>query len=114
MPGRGFCVSKLIKYEHTHTHYQSTISTLLCLSNVVLCRTSNTVGQIPNKYQSRRDFALPGNTSVPRAVSYEDFRKHMDTTLSKKSSDGSTFGMRKAKSDTDVAMQTMKKKIEVR
>ncbi len=56
--------------------------------------------------------------SLPRAASLENFRKHMDATLSgrksTKSSDGNLGGfMRKAKSDSDVAMQTLKKKVEV-
>lgn len=57
-------------------------------------------------------------SSLPRASSLENFRKHMDATLSSRKSTKSTdsnFGgsLRKAKSDSDVAMQTLKKKVEV-
>ncbi len=57
-------------------------------------------------------------SSLPRASSLENFRKHMDATLSSRKSTKSTdshFGgsLRKAKSDSDVAMLTLKKKVEV-
>ena len=58
------------------------------------------------------------NDPLPRAVSLESFRKHMDATLSSRKSTKSTdsnFGgsLRKTKSDSDVAMITLKKKVEV-
>ena len=53
---------------------------------------------------------------LPRATSLENFRKHMDATLSSKKSTDSNFGgsLRKAKSDSDIAVQTLRKKVEVK
>lgn len=70
---------------------------------------------------SQKDFSLPETSNIPRAVSYEDFLKHKDLTLSssKRSSGGSdqssTGGgsIRKTKSESDVAAHTLKKKIDV-
>lgn len=63
-----------------------------------------------------------GNSAIPRSASYEDFRKHRDHQLSIKKSPGSkksmdassSSGIRKAKSESDIAMQSLKKKVEVR
>ena len=56
--------------------------------------------------------------AIPRAASYEDFLRHKDLTLStsgSKKAESSAGGssIRKAKSDTDVAANTLRKKIEV-
>ena len=61
------------------------------------------------RQQSKKEASTP----IPRAVSYEDFRKHRDFRLSSKRSVDSTSNIRKAKSDTDVAMQSLKKKVDV-
>ena len=50
---------------------------------------------------------------MPRALSYEDFRKHRDHELSSKKSTDSSSGIRKVKSDTDITMHSLKKKVEV-
>ena len=78
---------------------------------------------LQQKQQSQRDFVIPGgNSSIPRSASYEDFRKHRDHQLSskkssgsKKSLDGSSgSGIRKAKSESDITMHSLKKKVDVR
>ncbi len=68
------------------------------------------------KQKEQRDFTLPGSTPIPRAKSYEDFLRHKDLTLSSsKKSESSTGGsyIRKAKSESDVAVHSLKKKIDV-
>lgn len=87
-------------------------------------------------YLTHRDVPLPGSISasqhmgfvtvetsdekLQRASSLENFRKHMDLTLnsssrkSVKSVDSFSGSLRKAKSDSDVTLQTYKKKVEVR
>lgn len=78
---------------------------------------------LQQKQQNQREFVVPGgNSSIPRSASYEDFRKHRDHQLSSKKSPGSkksmdassSSGIRKAKSESDIAMQSLKKKVEVR
>ena len=65
------------------------------------------------KQQAQREFTVPGSAPIPRAVSYEDFRKNWDHRQSSKKSVDSGSIIRKAKSDTDVAMQSLKKKVDV-
>ena len=49
---------------------------------------------------------------LPHAVSFEDLRRHRDHQLSSKRSTDSYSNMRRTKSDTDVALQSLKKKVE--
>ena len=65
------------------------------------------------KQQSKKEFTMSSSGPIPRAVSYEDFRKHRDHRLSSKRSVDSTSVIRKAKSESDVAMQSLKKKVDV-
>ena len=71
--------------------------------------------QMPSKQPSPQlsSFSLPGSTPLPRAVSLEDFRKHRDATLDGRKSVDSGSSMRKTKSESDVAIHSMKKKVEV-
>ena len=84
---------------HTHTHTHRKVEQF----------SSN----LQQKQQRQRDFVLPGSNSMPRAISYEDFRKHRDHQLSSKKSTDSFSGIRKAKSDTDITMHSLKKKVDV-
>lgn len=68
---------------------------------------------LQQKQKHQRDFVPPGSNSMPRAVSYEDFRKHRDHQLSSRKSSDSSSGIRKAKSDTDITMHSLKKKVDV-
>lgn len=60
-----------------------------------------------------------GGLSLPRSspaskTSLEEYRKHRDSTLDERRSVGGSSGsFRKAKSEPDVAIQSMKKKVEV-
>ena len=56
-----------------------------------------------------------GTTGVPHAVSFEDLRRHRDHTLSSSKRSVDSFGgnIRRTRSDTDVALQSLKKKVEV-
>ena len=68
-----------------------------------------------DKQRNQRGFTLPGSRPAHRTISYEDFRKQRDLTMSSKKSvvTDSSSSIRKAKSDTDIAMQSLKKKAEV-
>ena len=68
---------------------------------------------LQEKQQQQRDFVIPGSAPIPRAHSYDDFRKHRDLHLSSKRSTDGSSNLRKAKSDTDVAVQSLKKKVDV-
>ena len=69
---------------------------------------------VQEKQRQQRDFTIPGSAPLPSAVSFEDLRRHRDHQLSSKRSMDSFGNMRRAKSDTDVALQSLKKKVEVR
>lgn len=69
---------------------------------------------LQSKQRAQRDFTVPGSNPVPHALSYEDLRRDRDHQLSSKRSVDSFTGLRKAKSDTDVALQSLRKKVEVR
>ena len=69
-----------------------------------------------DKQRNQRGFTLPGSRPTPRTISYEDFRKQRDLSMSSRKSVVTTdtsSSIRKAKSDTDIAMQSLKKKAEV-
>lgn len=63
--------------------------------------------------EKQRGRTVPGSAALPPAVSFEDLRRHRDYQLSSKRSVDSFGNMRRAKSDTDVALQSLKKKVEV-
>ena len=88
------------------TKLYSLLSNSLCLA---LRRFSNQTA----KQRDQRDFVVPGSSPMPRAVSFEDFRKHRDLHLSSKRSVDSSNNIQKAKSESDVAMLSLKKKVEV-
>lgn len=67
---------------------------------------------LQEKQRQQRDFTIPGSAPLPSAVSFEDLRRHRDHQLSSKRSMDSFGNMRRAKSDTDVALQSLKKKVE--
>lgn len=70
--------------------------------------------QLQQKQQGQKDFVVPGGSPLPHAASYEDFRKHRDLHLSSKKSVDSSSNVRRTKSESDVTMQSLKKKVEVR
>ena len=76
-------------------------------------QNSSASAGLREKQQQQRDFVVPGSAPLPRAVSYEDFRKHRESHLSSKRSMDSSSNIKKAKSDTDVAMLSLKKKVDV-
>ena len=69
---------------------------------------------LQEKQRGQREFAVPGSAALPATVSFEDLRRHRDHQLSSKRSVDSFGNMRRAKSDTDIALQSLKKKVEVR
>ena len=83
---------------------------------------ANPVLGLPSSSSSLSKEAIPSfsraaNKDIPRAESYEDFQKLKDIRLSKRTSSHSSGGgssIRKAKSESDVAIQTLTKKSEVR
>ena len=68
---------------------------------------------LQEKQRGQREFAVPG-AAMPAAVSFEDLRRHRDHQLSSKRSVESFGNLRRAKSDTDIALRSLKKKVEVR
>ena len=68
---------------------------------------------LQNKQRVQRDFTVPGGNPMPHAVSYEDLRRDRDHQLSSKRSVDSFTGLRKAKSDSDMALLSLRKKVEV-
>ena len=65
------------------------------------------------KQRRQKEFTVPGGAPMPHAVSFEDLRRHRDHHLSSKRSTDSFGNIRRTRSDSDVAMQTLKKKVEV-
>ena len=69
-----------------------------------------------DKRREQKDFSIPGSTTIPRAVSYEDFRRHRDLMLSsgkKVESSAGGSSIRKAKSESDVAVVSLRKRVDV-
>ena len=69
---------------------------------------------LQEKQRRQREFTVPGSTAIPHAVSFEDLRRRRDTHLSSSKRSVDSFGnIRRTRSDTDVALQSLKKKVEV-
>jgi hypothetical protein len=70
---------------------------------------------LQEKQRKQREFTVPGGSAIPHAVSFEDLRRHRDHHLSSSKRSVDSFGgnIRRTRSDTDVALQSLKKKVEV-
>ena len=69
---------------------------------------------VKEKQKKQREFVVPGSSTIPHAVSFEDLRRHRDQHLSSSKRSVDSFGnIRRTKSDSDVALQSLKKKVEV-
>lgn len=93
--------------------------TLLILPSSSGPLPSASVKTAPILHKKQKDFSTSSSGPIPRALSYEDFLKHKDLTLSNtlssrksESSAGGSF-IRKAKSESDVAVSSLKKKVDV-
>jgi hypothetical protein len=69
---------------------------------------------LQEKQRKQREFTVPGGSAIPHAVSFEDLRRHRDHHLSSSKRSVDSFGgnIRRTRSDTDVALQSLKKKVE--
>ena len=100
-------------YMDMHMFYLPYMDTLILNSFLKCCTPANRPFELPASKPDKGTLpSLPGG--IHRAVSYEDFKKQRDLQLGGRSLVGSdASSMRRARSEGDVAIQSLKKKAEV-
>lgn len=101
-------LNKLVQLRNEHNSLKSMVTELRMADHGIDARPL----ELPASKSHRPGLPSPGG-SISRAVSYEDFKKQRDLQLSSRSLVGSdASSMRRARSEGDVAIQSLKKKAE--